>query len=132
MTEFEFQEPDFLGDELRMVRQQVRRFVEERIVPFGEAWEAAGEIPRQLFRDFGELGFLGMRHPVEYGGGGLGAMAPVVLGEELSRSTFGGVASALTVHSDMPSRTSRTAARTSRSRTTCRTRARGARWGRSA
>jgi acyl-CoA dehydrogenase len=101
MTEFEFQEPDVLGDELRMVRQQVRRFVEERIVPFGEAWEAAGEIPRQLFRDFGELGFLGMRHPVEYGGGGLGAMASVVLGEELSRSTFGGVASALTVHSDM-------------------------------
>ena len=101
MTEFEFQEPDVLGEELRMVRQQVRRFVEERIVPFGEAWEAAGEIPRQLFRDFGELGFLGMRHPEEYGGGGMGAMASVVLGEELSRSTFGGVASALTVHSDM-------------------------------
>jgi acyl-CoA dehydrogenase len=101
MTEFEFQEPDFLGEDLRMVRDQVRRFVEERIVPHGEEWEASGEIPRQLFRDLGALGFLGMRHPVEYGGGGMGAMASVVLGEELSRSTFGGVASALTVHSDM-------------------------------
>jgi acyl-CoA dehydrogenase len=47
------------------------------------------------------MGFLGMRHPVEYGGGGLGAMASVVLGEELARSSFGGVAAALTVHSDM-------------------------------
>ncbi|HEY8358733.1 MAG TPA: acyl-CoA dehydrogenase family protein [Ramlibacter sp.] len=101
MIEFEFNEPDFLGEDLRMVRDQVRRFVRERIVPFGDAWEEAGEIPRELFRDLGAMGFLGMRHPVEYGGGGMGAMASVVLGEELARSGYGGVASALTVHSDM-------------------------------
>jgi acyl-CoA dehydrogenase len=101
MTEFEFQEPDIVGEELRMVRQQVRRLVDDLVVPNGEAWEAAGEIPRDLFREFGKLGFLGMRHPVEYGGGGLGAMASVVFGEEMARSSFGGVASAITVHSDM-------------------------------
>ena len=75
MTEFEFQEPGFLSDELKMIREQVRRFVNERIIPFCEAWEEAGEIPRELFRDLGELGFLGMRHPVEYGGGGMGALS---------------------------------------------------------
>ena len=101
MTEFEFSEPDILGEDLRMVRQQVRRYVNEKIVPNGDAWEASGEIPREVFRDLGAMGFLGMRHPVEYGGGGLGAMSSVVLGEELARSSFGGVASALTVHSDM-------------------------------
>jgi acyl-CoA dehydrogenase len=101
MTVFEFNEPDLLGEELRMVREQVRRFVDEVIVPNGEAWEAAGEIPREVFRRLGQLGFLGMRHPVEYGGGGMGPLASVVLGEELARSSFGGVASALTVHSDM-------------------------------
>ena len=101
MTEFEFLEPDFLDEDLRMVREQVRRFSKERIVPFADEWEASGEIPRSLFRELGELGFLGMRHPVEYGGGGLGPMASVVLGEELARSGYGGVASALTVHSDM-------------------------------
>jgi acyl-CoA dehydrogenase len=101
MTEFEFLEPDFLDEDLRMVRDQVRRFSKERIVPFADAWEASGEIPRALFHELGELGFLGMRHPVEYGGGGLGALASVVLGEELARSGYGGVASALTVHSDM-------------------------------
>ena len=55
----------------------------------------------QVFRELGSLGLLGMRHPLEYGGGGLGAMSSVVLAEELSRSSFGGVASSLTVHSDM-------------------------------
>ncbi|XAH21533.1 acyl-CoA dehydrogenase family protein [Xylophilus sp. GW821-FHT01B05] len=101
MNEFEFNEPDLLDEDMRMVRAQVRRYVEEVILPQADAWEQAGEIPRKAFRDFGELGFLGMRHPVEYGGGGLGAMSSVILGEELSRCTFGGVATAFTVHSDM-------------------------------
>ena len=101
MEAFEFNEPDLLPEDLRMVRAQIRRYVEERVVPQADAWEAAGEIPRQVFRDLGALGFLGMRHPVEYGGGGLGPLASVVLGEELARSSYGGVASSLTVHSDM-------------------------------
>jgi acyl-CoA dehydrogenase len=101
MTPFEFQEPALLDEALLQVRAQVRRFVQEKIIPHGDAWEAAGEIPREVFLDLGSLGFLGMRHPVEYGGGGLGSLASVVLGEELARSGYGGVASALTVHSDM-------------------------------
>jgi acyl-CoA dehydrogenase len=101
MTEFEFNEPNILGEDLQMVRHQVRRLVNDVIIPRGDAWEAAGEIPREVFCQFGELGFLGMRHPVEYGGGGLGALSSVVFAEELARSGYGGVASALTVHSDM-------------------------------
>ena len=101
MADFEFSEPDILGEDLRMIRAQVRRFVNDVIVPNGEAWEKAGEFPREVFLDLGRLGFLGMRHPVEYGGAGLGPLSSVVLGEELARSTFGGVAAALTVHSDM-------------------------------
>ena len=102
MKGFAFNEPrDFLVDDFRMIRSQIRRYVEEVIAPNGDAWEKAGEIPREAFRNFGKLGFLGMRHPVEYGGGGLGPMASVVLGEELGRSTYGGVTAAFTVHSDM-------------------------------
>src|SRR5271154_4644635 len=101
MVAFEFAEPALLDSDLKMIRAQVRRYVDERIAPNGEAWEAAGEIPREIFRELGGYGLLAMRHPVEYGGGGLGAMSSVVLAEELSRSSFGGVASALTVHSDM-------------------------------
>jgi acyl-CoA dehydrogenase len=98
---FEFAEPATLDDDLVLVRSQIRRYVAERIVPEAEGWERSGEIPRAVFRELGELGLLGMRHPVKYGGGGLGALSSVVLAEELSRSSFGGVASSLTVHSDM-------------------------------
>ncbi len=101
MTEFNFQEPDILSEELRMLRTQLRRYVDEAIVPQADAWEAEGVIPRKVFRELGSLGFLGMRHPVEFGGGGLGPLSSVVVGEELARSTYGGVAAALTVHSDM-------------------------------
>lgn len=101
MDQFEFMEPDWLDDDHKMLRASVRRVVEELIVPQAEDWELAGEIPRSLFRQLGELGFLGMRHPEQYGGGGLGAMASTILGEELGRCSYGGVATAITVHSDM-------------------------------
>ncbi len=102
MAPFDLNEPSAMLDEdHRMIRSQLRRYVDDVIVPEAEAWETSGDIPRRAFTGLGELGFLGMRHPVEYGGGGLGPLASVVLGEELARSSFGGVAAALTVHSDM-------------------------------
>jgi acyl-CoA dehydrogenase len=102
MDGFAFNEPNaLLVEDLQMIRAQIRRYVEDVIMPQADAWERAGEIPREAFRAFGRLGFLGMRHPVEYGGGGLGPMASVVLGEELGRSTYGGVAASFSVHSDM-------------------------------
>ena len=102
MERFDMMEPAaVLDDDLRMIRGQLRRYVEDEIVPEADKWEEAGEIPRSTFEGLGSLGFLGMRHPVEYGGGGLGPLASVVFGEELSRSTYGGVAASLTVHSDM-------------------------------
>jgi acyl-CoA dehydrogenase len=101
MSQFEFSEPAILDEGLRMVRQQVRRFVDDVVIPNGEQWEKDGCVPREVFRQMGQLGFLGMRHPTEYGGSGLGAMASVVFSEEMSRSGFGGFASSVTVHTDM-------------------------------
>lgn len=101
MVEFDFAEPDILDEDLELIRAQLKRFVRETIVPQGDQWERTGRIPAEVFRELGRLGFLGMRHPVEYGGGGLGAIASVILGEELARSGYGGVAAGITVHSDM-------------------------------
>jgi acyl-CoA dehydrogenase len=103
LTEFEFhfsEQPD-LPEELRMLREQIRRFVEREVVPHGEQWERDGKIPREIFRRMGTLGFLGMRHPIEYGGTAMGPLASLVFAEELGRSTFGGFTSSTLVHSDM-------------------------------
>ena len=67
-SEFHFSEQPQLSKELRMLREQVRRFVEKEVVPHGEQWERDGKIPREIYRRMGALGFLGMRHAAEYGG----------------------------------------------------------------
>ncbi len=93
----------FFAPEHEMLRDQVRRFVEEEIKPHGEAWEEAGETPRALLRRMGELGFFGIRYPEEFGGSDMDTMATVVWAEELGRSTFSGVAITALVHTDMAS-----------------------------
>jgi acyl-CoA dehydrogenase len=93
----------YFTEELEMIRDQIRRFIETEIVPNGEAWEEAGKVPREVFTRMGELGFLGMRYAPEYGGAGLDTMASVVLAEECGRSTFGGFSADLLVHTDMAS-----------------------------
>ncbi|MGE3992443.1 acyl-CoA dehydrogenase family protein [Pseudorhodoplanes sp.] len=84
-----------------MMRDQVRRFVDREVVPFAEAWEEDGKIPRDIFRRMGELGFLGMRHATEFGGTDLGPIASIVFAEELARSGFGGFTASTLVHTDM-------------------------------
>jgi acyl-CoA dehydrogenase len=86
-----------------MLRDQVRRFVEEEIKPYGEAWEEQGFVPREVLRHMGSLGFFGIRYPEAYGGSGMDTLGSVVLAEELGRSTFSGVAITALVHTDMAS-----------------------------
>lgn len=102
-AEFRLSDPVFMTEELRMLRDQVRRFVDTEVVPHGEAWEAAGKIPREIFLRMGGLGFLGMRHAEEHGGTNMGPLASVVFAEELARSSFGGFTSSVLVHTDMSS-----------------------------
>lgn len=93
----------YFTEELEMIRDQVRRFIENEITPHGEAWEEAGKVPREVFTKMGSLGMLGMRYPSEYGGAALDTLASVVLAEECGQSTFGGFSADLLVHTDMAS-----------------------------
>jgi acyl-CoA dehydrogenase len=93
----------FFSPEHEMLRDQVRRFVEEEIKPYADAWEEAGFVPREVLKRMGALGFFGIRYPAEYGGSEMDALANVVLAEELGRSTYGGVAITALVHTDMAS-----------------------------
>jgi acyl-CoA dehydrogenase len=93
----------WFGPEHRMLRDQVRRFVEEEIKPRADAWEEQGFVPRDVLRRMGELGFFGIRYPAAYGGSEMDALGTVVLAEELGRSGYGGVAITALVHTDMAS-----------------------------
>ena len=96
-------DPVYFTDEHRMFRDSIRRFVAEEIAPNATAWEEAGFVPRNVLRRMGELGFLGIRYPAKYGGSELDTVYSVVLAEELGRSTFGGFAITVLVHTDMAS-----------------------------
>ena len=84
-----------------MLRQTVRRFIAERVAPFADGWEETGMVPRELLREMGDLGLLGIRFETAYGGSELDTLSTVVLAEELGRSTFGGFAVTVLVHTDM-------------------------------
>jgi acyl-CoA dehydrogenase len=91
----------YLNEDLKMVRHTLRRFVDTEIKPFGEQWEEQGMVPRAIFKKLGELGLLAMSFPHDSGGMNLGALASMLLSEELGRSTFGGVMASISVHTDM-------------------------------
>lgn len=99
----DFIEAPYLTEEHIMFRDQVRRFVEIEVKPNGEKWEEAGFVPREVLRRMGELGFLGVRYPGAYGGSEMDSVATAILAEELGRSTFGGFAVTVLVHTDMAS-----------------------------
>jgi acyl-CoA dehydrogenase len=93
----------YFAQEHHALRDSLRSFIAEQVTPQGEAWEAQGMVPREILRQMGEYGWLGMRYPAAFGGSELDTMATVVLAEEVSRSTFGGFAATVTVHTDMAS-----------------------------
>src|SRR6266850_3041260 len=86
-----------------MLRKSVRAFVEKEVAPHVDEWEAAGRIPKSFWQRLGEVGFLGLEFPVEYGGAGGDFLSSVVLGEEMARCRSGGVAFSVLVHTDMSS-----------------------------
>jgi len=90
------------GEHHEELRESVGRFVEKEIVPHTDEWEEARGFPSELFTRCGELGFLGLKFPVEYGGQGGDHLDDAVWVEELSRrGTSGGVAAGLNAHSSI-------------------------------
>jgi isovaleryl-CoA dehydrogenase len=76
-----------LGEVIDTVRDQVRRFADERLAPRANEIDRSNLFPRDLWRELGELGFLGMTVPPEHGGAGLGYLAHIIAMEEISRAS---------------------------------------------
>jgi glutaryl-CoA dehydrogenase len=79
---------DELTSEERLVRDTVRAFAAERIMPFIADWFEAGTLPRELAPELGKLGLLGM-HLKGYGCAGMGAIAYGVTCREMEAADSG-------------------------------------------
>jgi len=81
---------DGLNDEYAMIRDQFRKFTENKITPFAHEWHLKDElIPIEIIAELGELGVFGLTIPEAYGGFGMSKTAMCVVTEELSRGYIG-------------------------------------------
>ncbi|WP_245650586.1 acyl-CoA dehydrogenase family protein [Nocardia harenae] len=82
--------------ERRELRSTVRGFVEREVLPYLDAWERDGEIPRELHKKAGALGLLGIQFPEAVGGaGGDGIDAALVCEEMHCAGASGGLFASL-------------------------------------
>jgi (2S)-methylsuccinyl-CoA dehydrogenase len=79
-----------LDDELEMIRDQFRRYADEKVIPVAHDWHLKDElIPMEVITELAEMGVFGLTIPEEFGGFGLSKASMVVVSEELSRGYIG-------------------------------------------
>jgi alkylation response protein AidB-like acyl-CoA dehydrogenase len=90
----------YFTDAHEELRLHIRKFLEKEVQPHLEEWEEK-TFPNSIFERLGELGFLGLRYPPEYGGQGGDYFSAVVLSEEMARAGSGGLGMAVAVQTEM-------------------------------
>ncbi len=79
-----------LDDELEMIRDQFRRYAQEKVEPFAHDWHLKDAlIPIEVIEELAEMGVFGLTIPEEFGGFGLSKASMCVVSEELSRGYIG-------------------------------------------
>jgi len=91
--------PYFTADH-EVFRAKVRTFLAAEVLPDAARWEQEDGLPRELWKLFGEQGYLGLLHASSVGGG-RDMFTSVVFLEELGRTGFGGLRAAVSVHAYM-------------------------------
>jgi len=79
-----------LDDEYDMIRDQFRRFSDDKVSPNAQEWHLKDQlIPIEIIDEMAELGVFGLTIPEEYGGFGMSKTAMCVVTEELARGYIG-------------------------------------------
>jgi alkylation response protein AidB-like acyl-CoA dehydrogenase len=87
-------------DEHEQLRESIANFCRKELAPHSEKWEET-TFENWVFPRMGELGYLGLSYPEEYGGQGGDYFASLVLAEEMPKANCGGLAMAVAVQTDM-------------------------------
>ncbi len=74
-----------LSENQTIIRNTIREFAEKTIKPIVMQYDESQEFPMEIIQELGELGFLGILVPEEYGGAGLGYTEFALVIEELAR-----------------------------------------------
>jgi len=86
-------------EEHEMLRRSMRTFLQKEIAPHADEWDRQGSFPhREVFKRFGELGFLGLNIPEEYGGAGGDFVSTIVYGEEMGAINCAGMSASVGMH----------------------------------
>jgi glutaryl-CoA dehydrogenase len=80
---------ELLSDEERLVRDTVRRFVDERVMPIIDKHFEDATFPKELIPEMAELGLFGGNLPEEYGCAGMNNVAYGLVMQELERADSG-------------------------------------------
>jgi alkylation response protein AidB-like acyl-CoA dehydrogenase len=87
-------------DEHEQLRESIAGFCTKELAPHSEKWEEE-TFEDWVFPRMGELGYLGLSYPEEYGGQGGDYFASLVLAEEMPKAGSGGLSMAVAVQTDM-------------------------------
>ncbi|WKZ38026.1 MAG: acyl-CoA dehydrogenase [Anaerolineales bacterium] len=75
-----------LTDEHKMLRDAARDFAQKEIAPIAGEFDESGEFPHATIKKMGEMGFMGIEVPEQYGGAGMDALAYVLALEEICKA----------------------------------------------
>ncbi len=89
-----------LTDEQIQIRDAAHSFARQRLAPFAAEWDRESRFPAEALREMGELGFLGMLVPEEYGGSDTGQIAYALALEEIAAGD-GPCSTIMSVHSSV-------------------------------
>lgn len=93
---------DIYGSESHQAfRETVRKFMQTKIAPRAREFDRAGRFDTSLYREMGDLGFLGIRYDPAHGGLGLDYSYQAIFLEELNLCDNAGVAMGISVQTDM-------------------------------
>lgn len=82
----------YFNEEHEIFRQGLKDFLQKEVAPHLDRWEEEQRIPKEIWKKFGDMGYMGLNYPEEVGGAGVDFFYSVIFCEELSKLFSGGFA----------------------------------------
>ena len=87
----------WMDDDIEAFREQVRRYVAGELTPHLPAWREQGFVPREVWKKFGDMGFLLPEIPEEFGGAGANLAYQLVVQDEFTKAEIPAITAVHTI-----------------------------------